>query len=181
MGARRLATTRSRARSGRGVLAVWRVDYSRFLGRGTRPPDYECGTVFFFPGDFRRTVPRPITAGVLTIIGGFFILLGGVIFALLGAVFAIFGVVSGIFLLGLLAGLLTIIMGFLMIVAPSGHTVWGVLAIVLAIVSLPVSFGGLVVGFLLTLIGGVLAVRWKRPAQPWIDGEGRRISPPAEK
>ena len=32
-----------------------------------------------------------------------------------------------------------------------------------ALASLPVAFGGFVLGFLLTLIGGILAVTWKRP------------------
>jgi len=94
-------------------------------------------------------MPRPLGAGVLTIIGGFFIILGGLLFALIGVFFAVFGFVSGIFLLGLLVGFLTLVMGLLMIAVPSGHTVWGILAIVLAIASLPVAFGGFILGFLL--------------------------------
>jgi len=122
-------------------------------------------------------MPRPIGAGVLTIIGGFFILLGGFVFALIGAVFAVFGFVSGVFLLGLLVGFLTLIVGFLMLAVPSGHTVWGILAIVFALVSIPVAFGGFIVGFLLTLIGGILAVSWKRPVDRTITVEARRLPP----
>ncbi|MGA8275111.1 MAG: DUF6114 domain-containing protein [Thermoplasmata archaeon] len=124
-------------------------------------------------------MPRPLGAGVLTIIGGFFIILGGLLFALIGVFFAVFGFVSGIFLLGLLVGFLTLVMGLLMIAVPSGHTVWGILAIVLAIASLPVAFGGFILGFLLTLIGGILALRWKRPAAGVLTVEGRVVPPPS--
>lgn len=123
-------------------------------------------------------MPRPLGAGILTIVGGVFVLVGGFLFALIGAVFALFGFTSGVFLLGLAVGLFTILLGFLMIVAPSGHTVWGALAIICALVSIAVALGGFVIGFLLTLIGGILAVAWKRPVQRVITVEARRVPPP---
>jgi hypothetical protein len=123
-------------------------------------------------------VPRPVAAGVLTIIGGFFVLVGGVAFALLGAVLTLFGIVSGIFLIGLLAGLLILAMGGLMLAVPSGHTVWGVLTIGLALVSILVAFGGFLIGFLLTILGGILALRWRRPVDRVIDAEARVVRPP---
>jgi Family of unknown function (DUF6114) len=124
-------------------------------------------------------VPRPLGAGVLTIVGGLFILLGGLVFALIGAVFAVLGFLSGVFLLGLLVGLLTVIVGVLMIAVPSGHTVWGVLAILFALASIPLAVAGLIVGFLLTLIGGFLAIAWKRPVDRFITVEARRVPPPS--
>lgn len=123
---------------------------------------------------------RPVVAAALTIIGGLFIIGGGLVFAFIGAIFAIFGILSGFFLLGLLVGALTLLMGLLMIVAPSGHVVWGALAIVLAIVSLPLALGGFVVGFLLSLIGGVLALRWTQPVDRFIVTEGHRVPPPTQ-
>lgn len=123
-------------------------------------------------------MPRPVGAGVLTIVGGFFIIVGGLLFALIGAFFALLGFHSGIFLLGLLVGFLTLIMGVLMIAVPSGHTVWGVLAVVLSIASLPVALGGFIIGFLLALLGGVLAIRWKRPLERSITVQGRVVPPP---
>lgn len=122
---------------------------------------------------------RPVGAAVLTFIGGLFILAGGLIFALIGAFFAVFGLVSGIFLLGLLVGLLTLVMGVLMIALPSGHAVWGLIAIVLALVSIPVALGGFILGFVLTLVGGILAVTWRRPAERVITVDGHRVPPPA--
>jgi hypothetical protein len=123
-------------------------------------------------------MPRPVGAGILTIIGGFFILLGGIVFAVIGAIFAVFGFWSGIFLLGLLLGILTILIGFLMLAVPGAHTVWGVLAIVFALVSIPVAIGGFLVGFLLTLIGGILALTWKGPRVGVITVEARTVPPP---
>jgi len=124
-------------------------------------------------------VPRPVGAGVLTIIGGFFVLIGGAAFAVLGLFFAIFGVVSRLFLLGLLVGVLILLMGVLMVALPSAHSVWGFLTICLAVASIPFAFGGLIVGFVLTLFGGILAVRWRRPVDRIINAEARVIPPPS--
>ena len=124
-------------------------------------------------------MPRPIGAAILTILGGFFILVGGLVFALLGALFAVFGFWSNIFLLGIAIGFLTILVGFLMLAVPSAHTIWGVLAVVFAFVSIVVAtFGGFVIGFLLTLIGGILALAWKPPAQQVITVQARPVPPP---
>jgi len=124
-------------------------------------------------------MPRPVGAAVLTILGGFFILLGGLFFALLGAILAVFGFWSDIFLVGIAVGFLTIIVGFLMLFVPSGHTVWGILAVVFAFVSIVVAtVGGFVIGFLLTLIGGILALAWKAPVQRVFTVEARSVPPP---
>lgn len=124
-------------------------------------------------------MPRPVGAAVLTILGGLFIIGGGLIFAFVGALFAVLGFVSAFFLLGLLVGVLALIVGLLMVVVPSGHTVWGILAIVLALASLPFALGGFVIGFLLTLVGGILALRWKRPAVRAYITEGHVVPPPS--
>jgi Family of unknown function (DUF6114) len=121
---------------------------------------------------------RPVAAGVLTILGGFFILVGGFFFALIGAAFAIFGFHSSFFLLGLLLGLVTLVIGFLMIAVPVGHSILGALAVICALVSVPLALGGLVIGFILTLIGGLLAIAWKRPRAAYVTTEGRVVPPP---
>lgn len=120
---------------------------------------------------------RPMAAAVLTILGGFFILGGGFLVALFGAIFAIFGFLSALFVLGILVGLLSLLTGFLMLAVPSAHVIWGVLAIVLAVASLPFAFGGFLLGFLLTLVGGFLALRWKRPSDRIMTVEARRLPP----
>ncbi len=123
-------------------------------------------------------MPRPVAAGVLTIVGGVFIFIGGALFALVGYLAAIFGIGSGFFVLGLLVGALTIVVGLLMLTVPFGHTVWGVIAIGLAFASIPVALAGLIAGFLLVLIGGALSVTWKRPVERFITVEGRLVPPP---
>jgi hypothetical protein len=115
---------------------------------------------------------------VLTIVGGLFILLGGSLLAVLGIVFALIGFVSGLFFLGLLVGGLTLLVGILMLAFPSGHVTWGVLAIVLAVVSIPFALGGLIIGFLLTLLGGILALAWKPPQEPAVTVGARPVPPP---
>ncbi len=125
---------------------------------------------------------RPIGAGVLTIIGGLFILIGGVALAVIATAFTLFGFFGdfvAFFYVGLLVGLLTILVGVLMLAMPRAHVVWGVLAIVLSFVSWPFAFAGFFLGFLLALIGGILALVWKdtpAPAMPY-DTSGMRIPP----
>jgi len=123
-------------------------------------------------------MPRPVSAGILTILGGFFVLLGGLLFALLGVVFAFLGLVSGVFFLGLGVGFLIIVFGILILAVPPGHTIFGIVTVLLALLSIPVAFGGLVIGFLLTLLGGILAITWKRPVERIITVEARTLPPP---
>ncbi|MFI8520418.1 DUF6114 domain-containing protein [Streptomyces sp. NPDC085481] len=66
----------------------------------------------------------------------------------------------------LIIGLLLITLGLTMWFQPLVRVFAGVAAIVLALVSIPVSnFGGLVVGFLFALIGGAMSASWA-PAAP---------------
>lgn len=107
---------------------------------------------------------RPVAAGIVTILGGLFILVGGAVVALVGGIISAFlGFFSGLWLIGLFVGALTCLIGLLMMAVPSAHAVWGSLAILFALVSLPFALGGFVVGFLLAIVGGVLALRWHPP------------------
>ncbi|HEV2231409.1 MAG TPA: DUF6114 domain-containing protein [Thermoplasmata archaeon] len=110
----------------------------------------------------------PTTAGVLTIIGGVFILLGGLVIASLGAFISFLFPGLGAILVagGLGVGILTLLMGVLMFVMPQNKTIWGALTIVLAVVSLPFGLGGFIIGFILALIGGILAITYKSAAPP---------------
>jgi hypothetical protein len=136
-------------------------------------------SVFFSANVLASVMPRPVGAAVLTILGGFFIIGGGLVFAFVGALFAVLGFVSAFFLVGLLIGVLTLIVGLLMLIVPLGHVVWGALAVVLALASIPFALGGFVIGFILTLIGGILALRWKRPAPRAYTTEGHVVPPPS--
>ncbi len=132
---------------------------------------------------FRRGVlmSRPVAAAALTILGGLFVMVGGAAIALVGGILAAFlGSFSGLFLIGLLVGLLTVTVGLLMLVVPSGHSVWGILAILFALVSVPFALAGLIVGFVLALIGGILAILWRPgPVAPFITVDARVVPPPS--
>ncbi len=105
---------------------------------------------------------RPLVAAVLTIVGGVFIALGGLVLAVFGTVLAVLlGIHSGWFFLGLAIGLVTILLGALMLVLPPARTPLGIVTIVLAVLSVPFAFGGFVVGFLLAVAGGTLAIAGK--------------------
>jgi len=103
----------------------------------------------------------------LTIVGGLFILLGGAVVATLGAIisFLLPGLGALLFVGGLSVGILTLVMGLLMFLNPAHKSVWGALTIVLAVVSIPFGLGGFILGFILALIGGILAITYKAPPE----------------
>lgn len=119
---------------------------------------------------------------VLSIIGGIFILLGGVVFLALASLMQLFiDTIPGlgsleidpvlllnlVGALGVIIGLVIIVGGVMMYSRPQSSTVWGVLILVLAIVSLFVASGGFILGFVLALIGGILAIAFKStPVMP---------------
>ena len=107
----------------------------------------------------------PTAGAVLSLVGGVFILLGGLLMAVIGATFSfLLGGLAGLFFVGLLLGILVIVMAVLMFVSPRLKAAWGALVIVFAIVSLPFAvLGGFVIGFILALIGGILAIVYKPP------------------
>jgi hypothetical protein len=125
----------------------------------------------------------PTTAFILTLIGGVFVLLGGVVLAWLGSIFLSFGIAAGgLLFVGLGVGLLIIIMAILMWVAPGMKLVWGILTIVLSLVSWPFALGGFFIGFLLALLGGIFAITYKSQpmmAAPMMPPPMPPMAPPA--
>lgn len=106
----------------------------------------------------------PTTAGILSLIGGVFILIGGAVLAFVGTLFgALFGFSSFIFYIGLVIGILTIVFAVLLFVKPEMKLVWGILIIIMSLVSWPTALGGFFVGFLLALLGGIFAITYKAP------------------
>ncbi|MGN5380225.1 hypothetical protein BIV25_34220 [Streptomyces sp. MUSC 14] len=78
----------------------------------------------------------------------------------------------------LIIGVLLVVLGFSLWFQKHVRTFAGVAAILLALVSLPVSnFGGFVVGFLFALIGGAMAVSWAPGVPP--EPEAGQDVPPA--
>lgn len=112
------------------------------------------------------SVSYPGTSVALGMVGGAVYLVVGVIAGIVGAVAAVFNVWPAAAVTGLVAGLvivgvLTLVFSYLLRRQPELGLIWGILLIVLALVSLPLFFGGFVVGFLLTLVAGILALTGK--------------------
>lgn len=109
---------------------------------------------------------KPTAAFVLSLIGGIIILLWGIALAAVGiaAQNATFGLYGGdiTFLGGVEAtlGLLVLVFGVLLYIMPQHHVVFGVLVLLFSIVSL-VGLGGLILGFILGVIGGAFGIAHK--------------------
>ncbi len=107
----------------------------------------------------------PTAAFTLSLIAGIFVLLGGLIVALIGAVFTFFA-----FGIGAIVGILGLVWGIIIIVGannlrahPEQHVTWGAIILVFSLISWVGAVGGLLIGFLLGLIGGILAIAWQPP------------------
>lgn len=112
------------------------------------------------------TTGYPGTAVALSMIGGLAFLVVAAVVGVVGAVSAVFSLWPALAVAGTVAGLvivgvLTLVFGYLLRRQPELGLIWGILLVVLALVSLPLLFGGFVVGFLLTLVAGILAITWK--------------------
>lgn len=117
---------------------------------------------------------------VLSLIGGIFVLLGGVTQAFIGSLISSIGTSSGaanatgvgttvgiLGIAGIILGIIMIVGGVMMYSNPSSHTMWGVIVLILSLVSFATSsFGGFVIGFLLGLIGGILGLVFKPSMAP---------------
>ncbi len=103
----------------------------------------------------------PKTAYILTLVGAILALIIGIPLSLLGAVISVVNIGAGIIcvILPLLGGILGIISAILM-KNPEKAKMAGGLAILAAILSI-YSF----IGFILLLIGGIMAITWKPPAK----------------
>lgn len=115
-------------------------------------------------------VPR--AGAILSFIGGIFILIGGLISALIGAILsAFFRGAGSILYVGIPIALLILVFSVLLFVLPQLKIAWGALIVVLAFLSLPFDFfGGFVIGFLLCLVGGLLAIfaKTSAPTSGWV-------------
>ncbi|MFJ9039645.1 DUF6114 domain-containing protein [Streptomyces sp. NPDC102406] len=120
-------------------------------------------------GHARRTFrtwrgQRPFWAGLLTVLGGIPIMYFPYANLTLGTMTIRMATTAGAG--SLIIGVLLVVLGLTMWFQYQSRVFAGVAAILLALVSLVVSnFGGFVIGFLLALVGGALAVSWA-PVKP---------------
>lgn len=118
----------------------------------------------------------PSAAFILTLIGAILIIIGGLytaaIYAFASAVtFAFFpglgALLIGLAVASLLFGLIILVAAIQMYRSPGSAKTWGIIALVMSLLSI-IGGGGFVLGLILGLIGGILAIVWHPPtmAQP---------------
>ena len=126
----------------------------------------------------------PTTASIISLIGGIIITLGGVLFVAVSAFIlpslnygnlvipqnlpasAIPGFVSGfvgmIGIFGLVSGVIVLLSSVMLLTGKGQRRTWSVLILVFSILSL-FGLGGFLVGAVLGIVGGALALQWKPP------------------
>ena len=108
---------------------------------------------------------RPFWAGLLVMLGGFPIIYFPYYHLKLGHLSLAMSTTAGAG--SLIIGVLLIVLGISLWFQKHVRVFAGVAAILLALVSIPVSnIGGFVIGFLLSLIGGAMAVSWAPGVPP---------------
>ncbi|MGW7546364.1 DUF6114 domain-containing protein [Streptomyces sp. NPDC054770] len=119
---------------------------------------------------------RPFWAGLYILLAGFPIMYFPYAHLQIGNLTVAMATTAGAG--SLIIGVLLVVLGVSLWFQKHIRTFAGIAAILLALVSLPVSnFGGFVMGFLLALIGGAMAVAWSPGAPPKPQPEGE--IPPA--
>ena len=120
---------------------------------------------------------RPSIAFMLSLIGGIFIVLGSLFSFLMysfwetwgwgmmgpwmmGGYGFPYGITWGFSLVALIAGLIVIVSGIMLQTRPEEHMLWGILVLIFSIVSF-VGMGGFMIGALLGIAGGALALSWR--------------------
>lgn len=109
--------------------------------------------------------PRPPpTAALLTAVGGGLIAVAAFLEERTpGAVPRLFGVPAAGSVGGLVAGVAAALAGVLMLTTPPSRRSLGVVALACAVASVPLAFGGFVVGFVLVAVGGAMPFARPRP------------------
>ncbi|MEU5308892.1 DUF6114 domain-containing protein [Streptomyces sp. NPDC021562] len=121
---------------------------------------------------------RPFWAGLYILLAGFPIMYFPYAHLQLGGLTVAMATTAGAG--SLIIGVLLVVLGISLWFQRHIRTFAGIAAILLALVSLPVSnFGGFIMGFLLALIGGAMAVAWSPGAPPKPQPEGE-IPPAAD-
>jgi hypothetical protein len=135
---------------------------------------------------------KPTAAFVLSLIGGIFILIASIlsmiitVFGLLGSAFSFilfFGMIGGLLIILGIVGFIfaiLVIIGTAMINSgvPHGVRTGGIPVLIFSILSLLTSGGGFFIGFILGLVGGILALVWK-PSKAPVTQEAKTAPPPS--
>jgi hypothetical protein len=108
---------------------------------------------------------RPYAAFALSLVGGVLILVGGLLGLLMWLGWPMWGWMPGFLLafsaVSLVSGGAIVTAAYMLYNKPSQAQTWGTVVLVFAVVSL-LSAGGFIVGALLAIVGGLLALTWRR-------------------
>jgi hypothetical protein len=72
------------------------------------------------------------------------------------------GIVTSVGVFGLVSGIIVLVSGVMLRTSPGQRTLWGTLILVFSVLSF-LGTGGFVVGAILGIIGGILALTWHAP------------------
>jgi hypothetical protein len=70
------------------------------------------------------------------------------------------GIIAAVGSFGLVSGVIVLVSGILLRTNPSQRTIWGALIVIFSVVSF-FGTGGFVVGAILGIVGGIMALTWK--------------------
>lgn len=119
---------------------------------------------------------KPTTAYTLSLIGGLIIIVGGLFsFFCYGNSGVLYGMMSGTYsymsgfwlalpLLSIASGVIVTIGAIMLNSRPRERMTWGIIVLAFAVASF-VGMGGFLIGALLSIIGGALAINWKPPVE----------------
>lgn len=115
---------------------------------------------------------KPVAAFILSLVGGILILLPSLFITVIAGLYSWYGMYGwgmGWGLLGfpgiviaisLISGIIILIGSIMLYMRPQEAALWGTLVVIFSVLSLA-GMGGFFIGFLLALIGGILALVWK--------------------
>jgi len=128
---------------------------------------------------------KPVAPFILSLIAGIFILLGAIVMSMFtlgatsmtGSVSGMAGMMSGMYggmsmgmmmgfapaltVLGLASGVMVLLGSAMLYSRPSESQLWGAIILAFSVVSILGGMGGFLVGLVLGVVGGVLALTWK--------------------
>jgi len=123
---------------------------------------------------------KPEAAYVLSLVGGVLMLVGGMLSSLwfisgasyfggvgmmgglggmMGGFGFPFGMMGGLSLVGLVAGIIVIVGAVMLSSRPTERTAWGTIIIIFSAISL-LGMGGFLIGAIMGIVGGALALSW---------------------